>query len=135
MTTDEPKPAYLVDTHAFLWMVSDPGRLGTDARSCIDDPGCRLFLSVASAWEMAIKASLGKLSLPGPVALFLEEQLTLTRTRILPVEAEHAVRVEGLPFHHRDPFDRLLVAQAAFEKMPLLSADAAFDAYEIDRIW
>lgn len=126
---------FLLDTHTFLWMASDPDRLSERAREVIDASSNELLLSVASVWEMAIKSSLGKLDFASPLAAFVEEQLEATRTRILPVQIEHAIRVEGLPFHHRDPFDRLLVAQAIFEKIPILGRDPAFDDYRIRRIW
>ncbi|HUF77526.1 MAG TPA: type II toxin-antitoxin system VapC family toxin [Thermoanaerobaculia bacterium] len=126
---------YLLDTHTFVWMASAPERLGPAARERIDAPATDLLLSIASVWEMAIKRSLGKLELPSALPSFLEEQLAATRTRILDIQAEHAVRVEDLPWHHRDPFDRLLVAQARFETLPLLSRDPIFDAYAIERLW
>lgn len=133
MSTDEER--YLLDTHTFLWMASAPERLGEAARARIEAAPTDLILSVASVWEMAIKSSLNKLDLPASLPAFLEEQLASTRTRLLDVRAEHAVRVEDLPWHHRDPIDRLLVAQARFESLPLLSRDSAFDAYAIERIW
>ena len=126
---------YLLDTHTFLWMTSEPDRLGTTARDVIESAESRLILSVASVWEIAIKASLGKLELPSPVGRFIEEQLADTRSILLEVRAQHALGVENLPWHHRDPFDRLLVAQAAFEKLALLSRDSAFDAYPVERVW
>ena len=125
----------LLDTHTFLWMTGDPDRLGAAARERIEARENDLRLSVASVWEMAIKSSLGKLKLPASLAGFLEEQLAATRTMLLEIRAEHAVRVESLPWHHRDPFDRLLVAQAQFEKLPILASDSDFDAYGVDRIW
>ncbi len=126
---------YLLDTHTFLWMSSAPARLGPLARERIEAPAGELYLSVASVWEMAIKRSLGKLELPEALPAFLEEQLAATRTNLLAVRSEHALRVETLPWHHRDPFDRLLVAQAQFENLVLLSRDPSFDAYPVERIW
>ena len=126
---------HLLDTHAFLRMTSAPDRLGPKARAVIDDPASRLLLSVASVWEMAIKRSLGKLELPAPLPSFLKRQLHATRTELLDVQAEHALEVDELPWHHRDPFDRLLVAQARFEGLTLLSRDAAFDGYDVPRSW
>jgi PIN domain nuclease of toxin-antitoxin system len=133
MTTAEER--YLLDTHTFVWMASAPDRLGAEARARIEAPASVLFLSVASIWEMAIKSSLGRLEFPAALPEFLEEQLASTRTQILEIRAEHAVRVQDLPWHHRDPFDRLLVAQARFETLPILSRDPALDAYSIERIW
>lgn len=116
-------------------MTSDPGRLGTEARPRIEANESELYLSVASVWEMAIKSSLGRLELPDALRAFLEEQLASTRTVLLDIRAEHAVRVEALPWHHRDPFDRLLVAQSQFEGLPVLTADRSFDAYGVERTW
>lgn len=126
---------FLLDTHTFLWMTMAPDRLGTFARRHIEDPASQVLLSVASVWEITTKASLGKLELPGSVASFLDEQLAATRTSVLPITLQHAVRTADLPCHHRDPFDRLLVAQALYEKLPLLSGDPALDDYEVERIW
>jgi PIN domain nuclease of toxin-antitoxin system len=133
MSTAEGR--FLLDTHTFVWMASAPERLGEAARERVESPASELLLSVASVWEMAIKSSLNKLELPASLPAFLEEQLASTRTRILDIRSEHAVRIEDLPWHHRDPFDRLLVAQARFESLPLLSRDSAFDAYDVERIW
>ena len=133
MSTAEAR--FLLDTHAFIWMASAPGRLGAAARERIESPASELLLSVASVWEMAIKSSLGKLELPAPLQEFLEEQVATTRTRVLAIRHEHALRVEKLPWHHRDPFDRLLVAQARYEALPILSRDPSFDAYSVERIW
>jgi PIN domain nuclease of toxin-antitoxin system len=126
---------YLLDTHAFVWMASAPERLGDEARQRIGASASELYLSVASVWEIAIKKSVGKLKLPTPLPNFLEEQLNATRTSLLPIRSEHAIRVEALPWHHRDPFDRLLLAQAAFEDLTLLSRDTTFDAYAVPRVW
>lgn len=140
MSTDDPSAdrPYLLDTHTFLWMAAEPKRLGAAAREVIDHPATELLLSVASIWEMAIKASLGKLEIEGAtetVDAFVRQQLEVTRTRILEVRVEHAVRVETLPWHHRDPFDRLLVAQATFEGLTILGRDPAFDDYDVSRVW
>lgn len=126
---------FLLDTHTFLWMASEPHRLSPMAREVIDSTESQLILSVASVWELAIKSSLGKLELPSSVGSFVEEQLTATRSTLLEIRARHAVAVETLPWHHRDPFDRLLIAQAALENLALLSRDTAFDNYAIERVW
>lgn len=125
----------LLDTHAFLWWVGDRPELSAAARAAIADESAQPLLSVASAWELAIKCSLGKLRLVHPVQRFVTEQVAANGFRLLPVELAHAARVETLPWHHKDPFDRLLIAQALEERVPLVSADAAFDAYGIARIW
>lgn len=127
--------AYLLDTHTFLWMATQPDRLGAAARARIEDGESRLLLSIASVWEMAIKKSLGKLELTSSVEELVDEQLAATDARLLQISAAHAGRVEFLPWHHRDPFDRLLVAQALQEELPILGRDADFDRYGIERIW
>jgi PIN domain nuclease of toxin-antitoxin system len=126
---------HLLDTQAFLYIVADDPRLGATARARFLDPANEFRLSVASAWEMSIKVSLGKLTLPDRPGPWLREQLAENRIVLLPVELDHAARVAELPFHHGDPFDRLLAAQALAEKLPFLSGDSAFDAYGVERIW
>lgn len=126
---------FLLDTHTFLFMAMSPERLGAEARRCIENPQSALLLSFSSIWEIAIKVSLRKLDLQGSVASFLDEQLAATRTTLLPIELRHATRVEALPWHHRDPFDRLLVAQALCEQLPLLSRDPLLDSYGVVRVW
>ena len=101
----------------------------------VSDPSNELFLSAASAWEIAIKFVLGKLPLPLPPAEYVPRRLESSGTLSLPVETRHALRVADLPSHHRDPFDRLLIAQAQLEKLPILTSDQAFDAYDVDVHW
>jgi PIN domain nuclease of toxin-antitoxin system len=123
----------LLDTHAFLWWVADDPRLSARARRAIADANC--LLSVASCWEMSIKAALGRLDVPRPVSRFLQEQLEVNAFRILPVALEHAAAVADLPFHHRDPFDRLLAAQARHDDLAIVSADPVFRKYGVRRVW
>jgi len=125
----------LLDTHSFLWFISGSPNLSRTARTLIEDAANQPFLSVASLWEMAIKLSLGKLSLGEPFEVLIPRQMELNGINLLGIEIEHTAVVARLPFHHRDPFDRLLVAQAVVERMPIVSADAAFDAYEVERLW
>jgi PIN domain nuclease of toxin-antitoxin system len=125
----------LLDTHAFLWWVADDARLSRRARSAMASGTNTCLLSAASAWELAIKASLGKLDVGGDVARFVAEQVALNRFAALPVELDHAVGVAALPLHHRDPFDRLLAAQALAEDAAVVSADAIFSRYGVKRIW
>lgn len=125
----------LLDTHAFLWFIGDDPRLTVLARETIESPDVTPFLSAASLWEMAIKISLGKLTLPQPYEVFLREQLTLNGVGILNISLQHTAAVVDLPFHHRDPFDRLLAAQAMTEDLMLISADAVFDRYPVKRLW
>lgn len=125
----------LVDTHAFLWFVAGDQRLSTRARRRIEDPGSDRFLSVASVWETAIKISLGKLTLAVSLDTLIDEGATDNGFALLDFRREHAVAVMHLPFHHRDPFDRLLVCQAMTDRLTIVSSDAALDAYPIQRIW
>ena len=125
----------LLDTHSFLWFISGSSKLSRTARTLIEDTSNQPFLSIASLWEMAIKLSLGKLSLGEPFEVLIPEQMKANGINLLGIEIEHTALVATLPFHHRDPFDRLLVAQAVVERMPIVSADAAFDAYGVERLW
>ncbi len=125
----------LLDTHSFLWFIGGDARLSPTARRLIEDVTNDVFLSVASLWEMAIKISLGRLQLAEPFETFIPQQLSLNRIGLLGITISHTAKVATLPFHHRDPFDRLLAAQAQVEQMPLASSDPAFDAYGITRLW
>jgi PIN domain nuclease of toxin-antitoxin system len=121
----------LVDTHALLWWLIDDAGLSPTAREALSDPATDVLVSTASVWEIAIKRALGKLSAPDDLPEHIEAQ----GFGWLPVEAEHAWQVRDLPPHHRDPFDRLLVAQALVERIPVVSADASFAAYGVDTRW
>jgi PIN domain nuclease of toxin-antitoxin system len=125
----------ILDTHAFIWWITDSARLSSRAREVVADPRNALVWSAASSWEIAIKSSLGRIDMPEPIGAFLAEQLRLQRVDPLPVEHSHAWRVAEQPFHHRDPFDRLLVAQALVEDLPILSADGQLKAYGVETIW
>ena len=125
----------LLDTHAFLWWVADDASLTATARAAISDPANECLVSAASAWEIAIKASIGKVALPSDPRRFLPEQMAANGFDPLPVSVTHAARVAGLPFHHRDPFDRLLAAQALEERIPIVSADRVFGKYGVKRLW
>ena len=122
----------LVDTQCWIWMLAAPERFTASTRLLLQDPGTELLLSAASIWEVAIKAGLGKLTLPGAPETVVPEMMERSRVTALPVLASHAVRVASLPQHHRDPFDRMLVAQAQLEGLPILTADRALAAYEVD---
>jgi PIN domain nuclease of toxin-antitoxin system len=124
----------LLDTHTLLWWVADDPQLSTRARTAITDADL-VLVSVASCWEIAIKVSLGKLTLSQPADRFLAEHLGLNQFTLLPIELDHAASVTTLPFHHRDPFDRLLAAQSLYEALPIVSADPIFRKYKIKRIW
>jgi PIN domain nuclease of toxin-antitoxin system len=125
----------LLDTQAFLWFIAGSSSLSARARSLIEDIDHRRLLSIASVWEMAIKVSLGKLNLAQPFDVLIPQQLAMNDIELLPIGFEHAARLISLPFYHRDPFDRLLVAQCMVERLPLVSVDQAFDAYGIERLW
>ncbi|MCP9489264.1 MAG: type II toxin-antitoxin system VapC family toxin [Solirubrobacteraceae bacterium MAG38_C4-C5] len=122
----------LLDTHVWLWARTEPQRLGEAARELLEDPDTDLYLSAASTWEIAIKYSLGKLPLPTPPAEYVPRRMQTSGVLPLAVEHAHAVHVATLPLHHRDPFDRLLIVQAQVERMRLLTADPAFEAYDVE---
>lgn len=124
----------LLDTHVWLWMQAEPGRFSDGARDTITDLANELLFSAASSWEIAIKWSLGKLDLPEPPDRYVPDRLASSGVTALPILHGHALAVAHLTRHHRDPFDRLLVAQAQAEGLPLLTADPAFDRYPIEVI-
>jgi len=125
----------LLDTHAFLWWVADAPELSTKARKAIAGSRNECFVSLASCWEIAIKTSLGKLEISGNIERFIPEQFAANCFRELTIDVHHVARVARLPFHHRDPFDRLLAAQALEEGLTIVSADAVFRRYGVKRIW
>ena len=124
----------LLDTHAFLWGITDDPRLSLRARDAIADATER-FLSIASCWEMAIKVSRRRLTLPKPIELLIPEQLGLNQFRLLQIDLDDVSRVATLPLHHRDPFDRLLAAQALSDDLTLVSIDPVFRKYGVKRVW
>jgi PIN domain nuclease of toxin-antitoxin system len=121
----------LADTQCWLWMHLAPERFSARTRRMLRNPETDVILSVASIWEIAIKHGLGKLRLPEPVERWVPSRVQIGQTTLLPVEAPHALRIAGLPPLHRDPFDRMIVAQALVENVPVLTADAALGAYGI----
>ncbi len=125
----------LLDTHAFLWFCQDDPQLSTTAKALIEDASNRKLLSVASCWEIAIKAGLRKLKLGEPSAAYIPAALSRTGIELLPISLAHATAVESLPLHHRDPFDRLLVAQSTIEAIPVVSVDSSLDPYGVIRLW
>jgi len=126
---------FLLDTQALLWFMLDDPRLSVKARKTIVDAEGLVFISPASLWEIAIKISLGKYTLPGPFETFWEEQLRINEFTLLPVSVSHTARIIEMPFHHRDPFDRLIIAQALVEGIPVVSSDTLFDLYDVKRLW
>jgi len=127
-------PAILIDTHVFVWALSAPQKVPTAAWPYLRDPHQKLLLSVASAWELAIKAARGKITLRGGVGGFVGEGCRKTGVALLGIDLAHTVEVQALPHHHRDPFDRMLIAQARVDDLAVLSYDRLFDAYDIERV-
>jgi PIN domain nuclease of toxin-antitoxin system len=125
----------LVDSHALLWAVDDPRQLSSSAATALQDPANELLLSAASVWEIAIKVGLKKLSLNLPYRQWMNQAVTDLDLSILPITVEYAGVQAGLPNHHRDPFDRLIIAQALTAGIPIVSADAAFTLYGVKRLW
>ena len=125
----------LLDTHAFLWSITGDDRLSKTAEEIFLDPDNNLFFSAASFWEICIKMSLGKLSLKRGWFKTIQEEMRINAVQWLPVEMQHCDELTKLPFHHRDPFDRMLIAQAMAEDLQLLSRDGRLSAYEIELIW
>lgn len=124
----------LLDTHCWLWMTASPERFSPRALHQIEAAETELYLSAASAWEIGVKYALGKLRLPVRPAEYVARYLRETRTTSLPITSDHGAHVADLPSHHRDPFDRLLIAQAMLERLPILTADPQFRKYDIDLI-
>ncbi|MEI6443260.1 MAG: type II toxin-antitoxin system VapC family toxin [Nostocales cyanobacterium ELA583] len=125
----------LLDTHAFIWWVTDDSQLSSIAYSIIADPSNELFLSSASAWEIVIKVRLGKLSLPEPPETYIPSRLRINKFQSLPIQMIHALQVANLPDLHRDPFDRIIIAQSQVEKMSILTVDSQIIQYPVDIIW
>lgn len=125
----------LLDTHTFLWFFVGDNTLSRTARTLIEDESNEKFFSIASLWEIAIKVSIGKLTLTAPFDAIFPDQLANNGIDVLGITPAHASAVATLPFHHRDPFDRLLIAQAPIEQMELVSIDSGFDGYSVQRLW
>ena len=124
----------LLDTHTFLWAISDDARLSSRAAEVFVGPA-DLWFSVASIWEILIKAKMGKIPLPSPVGPYILKKMRENLIEVLPVGLDHVLRVETLPSHHSDPFDRILIAQSLEEKLPIVTADRAFSSYPVQIIW
>lgn len=125
----------LIDTHVLLWYAMDAPRLSSTAIEFMENDSNSIVVSVASLWEIAIKSSLGKLTLNRPFSAFCSENVEDNGFSVLPIERTHLIMVQNLPFHHRDPFDRLLAAQSLAEEIILLSGDTVFDSYGVTRHW
>ncbi len=125
----------LLDTHTFLWWITDKDRLSRRARTLITRGDNEIFFSAVSGWEIAVKAGLGRISLPTNPEQFIPQQIAANAFEVLPLHLRHALRVFALPGLHRDPFDRMLVAQAAVERLPILSGDPQLDGYPVEIVW
>ncbi|HSY92681.1 MAG TPA: type II toxin-antitoxin system VapC family toxin [Candidatus Binatus sp.] len=123
----------LIDTHVLLWGLQDEAKLSKRVRDLL--PVAEVWISVASLWEIITKVQVGKLDLPGPVGDYLSAKLKANGVSVLPLVFDHVRRLEELPLHHRDPFDRILIAQSLEEKLPLVSGDPQFQKYSIRLIW
>lgn len=126
---------YLLDTHAFLWFVFDDPRLSDRAADLIEDAGHELWLSYASIWEISIKHSLGKLKFDDPLDRFIEKHILETSLRLVTMDMRHLISVNQLPWHHRDPFDRLIAVQCQSEGLKIISNDRVFDQYGLEVAW
>lgn len=126
---------HLLDTHTFLWFIGGNDQLSSHARTLIEDQNNDRLLSVASLWEMTIKVSIGKLEVPLPFTRLVREHVTGNDIDVLPIEPEHLDQQRTMPFHHRDPFDRLILAQALAEELPVISRDDAFSDYPVRVRW
>ena len=125
----------LLDTHAFLWFILDDPQLSAKADALISDPNNDIKVSPASYWEIAIKIGLRKYALPEPYEVFMDREIADNAFHILHIEPKHTAVLTTLPPHHKDPFDRLMIAQAQIEGIPIVSVDVAFDPYGVTRIW
>jgi PIN domain nuclease of toxin-antitoxin system len=125
----------ILDTHTFLWFIDGDPRLSANAKQLIEDMNNDRFLGMASPWEMAIKVSQKKLSLALPVEILIPLQLSRNAITLLDINLSHVAMVASMPLHHRDPFDRILIAQSQVEQMPIISRDTALDAYGVTRLW
>jgi PIN domain nuclease of toxin-antitoxin system len=127
----------LLDTHTFLWfaVASLGSNLPTATRDLPEEKTHTLYLSPASVWEAAIKVSIGKLKLPQPVRQIALTQISSNGVKLLDIKLDHLEAIESMPFHHNDPFDRLLIAQSLVENLTIVSIDAAFDRYGVNRLW
>ena len=124
----------LLDTHVWLWMWGEPERIRNEARTVIEDPATELHVSAISAWEITTKFAAGRLKLPTSAEAWLADPAHRRELSELPITFAHAIRAGGLPPHHRDPFDRMLVAQAQVEGLVLMSADRKLDAYDVESL-
>jgi PIN domain nuclease of toxin-antitoxin system len=126
---------FLLDTHTFIWFIEGNESLPSQLRPLISNPEHGMYLSIASLWEMAIKVGQGKLDLGYPFEILIPEQLQRNTITVLGISLEHIFHVTKLPLHHRDPFDRLIIAQSLVNAIPVIGVDSSFDPYGVTRIW
>ncbi|EDN70126.1 PilT-like protein [Beggiatoa sp. PS] len=126
---------FLFDTHTFLWLRNEPQKVSALALNTYQDANHIVYLSTVSLWEMQIKYQLGKLQFDVPLPEMIEEQCLFNDLRILPIEQKHIFELNNLPFFHKDPFDRLLIAQARVEQIPIITADSLFVQYPVEVVW
>lgn len=125
----------LLDTHVWLWLNGEVDRLTPEALAILNSSESELYLSSASAWEIGIKCSNGKLALPLPPEIYIPTRLLDNGVNPLPIRVDHAIRAAALPLHHKDPFDRMLVAQAQVENLELMTVDRHLASYEVSLVW
>lgn len=125
----------LLDTHAFLWFINGDKKLSKNARELIEDSHNHRYLSMASLWEMTIKSSLGKLQIILPITELYQQHIVQNDIELLPIDVAYLDTLHNLPFHHGDPFDRTIIAQAIVENMPIISCDTAFNDYDVKCLW
>ena len=125
----------LLDTHAFLWWILDLPRLSIRARSAIEDKSNIILFSAAGAWEIVIKSQLGKITLPDASDVFIIEQMIVNAFEPLAISIEHVIQLRALPVHHRDPFDRIMIAQCQAENLLFLTSDPLIKQYSVNTLW
>jgi len=125
----------LLDAHTFIWFIMGDPELGPQASKLTKNPDNEVLVSIATPWEIAIKMSLDKLNMKAPFDQLFPAQLQINNFTLLTIEISHLAQLTTLPWHHRDPFDRLMIAQSLVENVPILSRDANFDAYNLERLW
>ena len=125
----------VLDTHIFLWLITDNDRLSDKSKQAFINSDNELFFSIASYWEICIKISIGKLKLSKNWDKIIKDELMVNSVKLLPISTEHCFQITQLPFHHRDPFDRIIISQAIIEQMHIMTIDSYFSQYEVNIVW
>ena len=125
----------LLDTHTFLWFIENHKNLSPTARKTIESTIDTIYVSIVTPWEIAIKTSIGKLTLSKPIQSLFPSEMNTNNFILLPIHYDHIIKLGKLPFHHNDPFDRMLIAQAITESLHIISRDSSLDSYDVQRIW